>query len=164
MERDYQADLAIFEPGRAISDMQFYCFAREALPYYIKRCMELEEQVGQMRELLEEACRKCQDCIGICDKEKICWIKDALQTPAPARWEKMQLLERQLEIASKEITDANSSIGDYGDLCPAEYDNSIKCSCSGTISDVWECWRKRWRDKALADLEGGGSSETQANN
>jgi hypothetical protein len=39
------------------ANAQLMAISREALPYYIKRCMELEEQVRQMRELLESVCQ-----------------------------------------------------------------------------------------------------------
>lgn len=44
---------AWFDDLPSETDCEFMVMSREALPYYIKKCMELEAQVGQMRELLK---------------------------------------------------------------------------------------------------------------
>jgi hypothetical protein len=67
----------------------------------------------------------------------------------------MRCLENQLEIAAKEISSVNLEY----DTCPSEYDSNIICTCNGTIDDVHRCWRERWKQKALAAIEGGTDDE-----
>jgi hypothetical protein len=62
----------------------------------------------------------------------------------------LKIMEKQLEIAAKEITNINSEF----DTCPSEYDRELTCTCNSTIADVYRCWRERWKQKTLAELEG----------
>ena len=92
MNRDCSKDLEVCEkatPGK---------LSREALPCYIKKCMELEVQVGQLRGALEEVVYSPNvfederiDYVEkqIC-KESLNFAEKILQTPVPARWEKTQ--------------------------------------------------------------------------
>jgi len=69
--------------------------------------------------------------------------------------QRVRELEKQLEIAAKEIT----SVPACYDMCPADYDVDVECcGCTdATISDVYRCWRKRWEQKALAELKEGNN-------
>lgn len=64
---------------------KFIRTSREALPYYINRCVELEAQVGQMRNILKNACKECIENFGDCDidENNTCDINKVFQALDP---------------------------------------------------------------------------------
>jgi predicted nuclease with TOPRIM domain len=119
-------------------------------------CQKLEQERDELRAdiafLMQEYGESnepmSKDAVELKERCHILKERDELRA-------RVEELEKQLEIAAREITKAHEEY----DMCPSDYDGKLTCVCNGTIADVWRCWRERWRQKALAMLEGGGTRE-----
>lgn len=96
--------------GTKKEDAEFIAISREALPYYIKRCMDLEAQVAQMMEALEDVDDSLENEGVWNDEVFVSWevknaIKQARKMALPVRWEAIQKVVE----AAKEYMEAHKA-------------------------------------------------------